>query len=92
MRIKQLLTFCGGLATLVLEWEKDETEKEISETSKALDCEIDMSRLYEGLEPSTKYRLVSMVNPETGSQMFVLFISSVFSFSYNMEMYAGWLW
>ncbi|KFK27934.1 hypothetical protein AALP_AA8G449900 [Arabis alpina] len=47
--------------TIVLEWEKSETEKEISETTKALDWEIDMSRLYEGLEPNTNYRLVSMV-------------------------------
>ena len=75
----------------MLEWEKHETEKEISETTKALDWEIDMSRLYEGLEPSTKYRLVSMVNPETGSQMFVLLFPLCF-FCYNMEMYAGWLW
>ncbi|CAL9218676.1 unnamed protein product [Arabidopsis halleri] len=47
--------------TIVLEWEKSETEKEISETTKALDWEIDISRLYVGLEPNTNYRLVSMV-------------------------------
>ncbi|XP_056853145.1 uncharacterized protein LOC108833036 isoform X2 [Raphanus sativus] len=52
---------CPPIFTVVLEWEKHETEKEISETTKALDWEIDMSRLYEGLEPNTKYRLVSMV-------------------------------
>ena len=45
----------------MLEWEKSETEKEISETTKALEWEIDISRLYEGLEPNTNYRLVSMV-------------------------------
>ena len=58
----------------MLEWEKSETEKEISETTKALEWEIDISRLYEGLEPNTNYRLVSMVKikTETGSQMLVL--------------------
>ncbi|KAF8118628.1 hypothetical protein N665_0003s0003 [Sinapis alba] len=55
------ITRCPPIFTVVLEWEKHETEKEISETTKALDWEIDMSRLYEGFEPSTKYRLVSMV-------------------------------
>ena len=45
----------------MLEWEKGETEEEISETTKALEWEIDISRLYEGLEPNTNYRLVSMV-------------------------------
>ena len=45
----------------MLEWEKSETEKEISETTKALEWEIDISRLNEGLEPNTNYRLVSMV-------------------------------
>ena len=63
--------FCG-FATLVLEWEKSETEKEISETTKALEWEIDISRLYEGLEPNTNYRLVSMV--EKVSQMIVLLL------------------
>ncbi|KAF3606923.1 hypothetical protein DY000_02051502 [Brassica cretica] len=47
--------------TIVLKWEKNETEKEIHETTKALDWEIDISRLYEGVEPNTTYRLVSMV-------------------------------
>ena len=51
-----------GFATLVLEWEKSETEKEIFETTKALEWEIDISRLYyKGLEQNTNYRLVSMV-------------------------------
>jgi len=57
---KTLFVFCR-FATLVLEWEKSETEKEISETTKALDLELDISRLYVGLEPNTNYRLVSMV-------------------------------
>ncbi|KAF8087620.1 hypothetical protein N665_0574s0007 [Sinapis alba] len=47
--------------TIVLEWEKSETEKEVSETTEALEWEIDISRLYKGLEPNTNYRLVSMV-------------------------------
>ncbi|CAN6851323.1 unnamed protein product [Brassica oleracea var. botrytis] len=59
--VHHIISRCPPIFTVVLEWEKDETEKEISETTKALDWEIDMSRLYEGLEPSTKYRLVSMV-------------------------------
>ncbi|XP_019096085.1 PREDICTED: uncharacterized protein LOC104762312 isoform X1 [Camelina sativa] len=46
---------------IVLEWEKSETEKEVFETTKALEWEIDISRLYEGVEPNTNYRLVSMV-------------------------------
>jgi len=49
----------------VLEWEKNETEIEIYETTNALHWEIDISRLYEGLEPNTNYRLVSMVKSET---------------------------
>jgi len=67
--IRQCCCFCG-FATLVLKWEKNETEKEISGTLKAMDWEIDISKLYEGLEPNTNYRLVSMVKFETGSQMF----------------------
>ncbi|KAJ0243023.1 hypothetical protein HA466_0202650 [Hirschfeldia incana] len=55
------ITRCPTIFTIVVQWEKHETEKEISETTKALDREIDMSRLYEDLEPNTKYRLVSMV-------------------------------
>ncbi|KAF8088740.1 hypothetical protein N665_0531s0013 [Sinapis alba] len=64
--VHHIISRCPPIFTIMLEWEKDETEKEISETRKALEWEIDMSRLYEGLEPSTKYQLVSMVNPETG--------------------------
>lgn len=45
----------------MLEWEKNETEKEVSETTKALEWEIDISRMYDGLEPNTNYRLVSVV-------------------------------
>ncbi|CAH8307486.1 unnamed protein product [Eruca vesicaria subsp. sativa] len=59
--VHHMISRCPSIFTVVLEWEKHETEKEISETTKALDWEIDMSRLYEGLEPNTKYRLVSMV-------------------------------
>ncbi|CAN6995647.1 unnamed protein product [Brassica oleracea var. botrytis] len=59
--VHHIISRCPSIFTVVLEWEKHETEKEISETTKALDWEIDMSRLYEGLESSTKYRLVSLV-------------------------------
>ncbi|KAL9310698.1 putative transcription factor C2H2 family [Arabidopsis thaliana] len=53
---------CPPIFTIVLEWVKNETEKDISETTKALDWEIDISRVYEGLEESNiKYRLVSMI-------------------------------
>ncbi|EOA34407.1 hypothetical protein CARUB_v10021935mg [Capsella rubella] len=59
--IHRTISRCPPIFTIVLEWEKNETEKEISETTKALEWEIDLSRLFEGLEPNTKYRLVSMV-------------------------------
>ncbi|KAL0792267.1 hypothetical protein Bca101_063644 [Brassica carinata] len=59
--VHHLITRCPPIFTIVLEWEKNETEKEISETTKALEWEIDISRLYEGLEPNTNYRLASMV-------------------------------
>ena len=78
----------------MLEWEKHETEKEISETTKALDWEIDMSRLYEGVESSTKYRLVSLVKSDTGLQMFLSYCySELVGYELRIwEMYAGWLW
>ncbi|CAN8238127.1 unnamed protein product [Cochlearia groenlandica] len=59
--VHHVISTCPPIFTVVLKWENNETEKEISETTKALDWEIDMSRLFEGLEPDTKYRLVSMV-------------------------------
>ncbi|XP_010510750.1 PREDICTED: uncharacterized protein LOC104786966 [Camelina sativa] len=59
--VHHIISKCPPIFTIVLEWKKSETGKEISETTKALDWEIDMSRMYEGLEPKTKYRLVSMV-------------------------------
>ncbi|KAL0686192.1 hypothetical protein Bca4012_053040 [Brassica carinata] len=59
--VHHVISRCPPIFTIVLEWEKSETEKEISETTKALEWEIDISRLYEGLEPNTNYRLVSMV-------------------------------
>ncbi|KAF8087617.1 hypothetical protein N665_0574s0004 [Sinapis alba] len=59
--VHHVISRCPPIFTIVLEWEKRETEKEISETTKALEWEIDISRLYEGLEPNTNYRLVSMV-------------------------------
>ncbi|KAG7572732.1 Peptidase C19 ubiquitin carboxyl-terminal hydrolase [Arabidopsis suecica] len=59
--VHHIISKCPPIFTIVLEWEKSDTEKEISETTNALDWEIDISRLYEGLEPNTNYRLVSMV-------------------------------
>ncbi|XP_010462084.1 PREDICTED: uncharacterized protein LOC104742748 isoform X2 [Camelina sativa] len=59
--VHHIISRCPPIFTIVLEWEKSETEKEISETTKALDWEMDISRLYVGLEPNTNYRLVSMV-------------------------------
>ncbi|CAA7047271.1 unnamed protein product, partial [Microthlaspi erraticum] len=59
--VHHIITTRPPIFTIVLEWEKDETEKEISETTNALEWEIDLSTLYEGLQANTKYRLVSMV-------------------------------
>ncbi|CAH8256908.1 unnamed protein product [Arabidopsis lyrata] len=59
--VHHIISRCPPIFTIVLEWEKNETETEISETLKALDWEIDISRLYEGLEPNTNYRLVSVI-------------------------------
>uniref|UniRef100_M4EKI7 Uncharacterized protein n=1 Tax=Brassica campestris TaxID=3711 RepID=M4EKI7_BRACM len=59
--VHHVISRCPPIFIIVLEWEKSETEKEISETTKALEWEIDISRLYEGLEPNTNSRLVSMV-------------------------------
>ena len=87
--IKQCWVFCGFATLLVLKWEKNETEKEIHETTKALHREIDISRLYEGMEPNTTYRLVSMVKiRKTRSQMFILLF---LGYSLRMCKNAGWL-
>ncbi|XP_018491243.2 uncharacterized protein LOC108861789 [Raphanus sativus] len=59
--VHHVISRCPPIFTIVLIWEKNETANEIHETTKALDWEIDISKLYEGLEPNTKYRLVSMV-------------------------------
>ncbi|KAG2273116.1 hypothetical protein Bca4012_085953 [Brassica carinata] len=59
--VQHIISKCPPIFTIVLIWEKNETANEINETTKALDWEIDVSRLYEGLEPNTTYRLVSMV-------------------------------
>ncbi|KAF2560722.1 hypothetical protein F2Q70_00018858 [Brassica cretica] len=60
--VHHVISSCPPIFIIVLEWEKGETEEEISKTTKALEWEIDISRLYEGLEPNTNYRLVSMVS------------------------------
>ncbi|KAG7588886.1 Papain-like cysteine peptidase superfamily [Arabidopsis suecica] len=68
--VRHTISSCPPIFTIVLEWEKNESEKEISETLKALDWEIDISRLYEGLEPNTSYRLVSVIGcGEEGEQI-----------------------
>ncbi|ESQ31743.1 hypothetical protein EUTSA_v10005598mg [Eutrema salsugineum] len=59
--VHRSISRCPPIFTIVVEWEKNESGKEISETTKALEWEIDISKLYEGLEPNTNYRLVSMV-------------------------------
>ncbi|KAL9310701.1 putative transcription factor C2H2 family [Arabidopsis thaliana] len=59
--VHHTISRCPPIFTIVLEWEKNETEIEIYETTNALHWEIDISRLYEGLEPNTNYRLVSMI-------------------------------
>ncbi|CAH8364228.1 unnamed protein product [Eruca vesicaria subsp. sativa] len=59
--VHHVISKCPPIFIIVLEWEKSETEKEITETTKALEWEIDISRLYKGLEQNTNYRLVSMV-------------------------------
>jgi len=48
---------------LALEWEHNETEGEIFDTTSVLATEIDVSVIYqyEGDSAFTKYRLVSMV-------------------------------
>ncbi|CAA7035123.1 unnamed protein product [Microthlaspi erraticum] len=59
--VHRTISRCPPIFTIMLEWERTETEEEISETTKALELEIDISRLYQGFEPNTNYRLVSMV-------------------------------
>ncbi|KAH0849702.1 hypothetical protein HID58_096172 [Brassica napus] len=49
--VHHVISRCPSIFIIVLEWEKSETEKEIFETTKALEWEIDISRLYKGLEP-----------------------------------------
>ncbi|CAD5335581.1 unnamed protein product [Arabidopsis thaliana] len=67
--VQHISSRCPPIFTIVLEWENSATENEISETTKAFDWEIDISRLYEeGLAPNTKYRLVSMVGYSEGDE------------------------
>uniref|UniRef100_M4FGH1 C2H2-type domain-containing protein n=1 Tax=Brassica campestris TaxID=3711 RepID=M4FGH1_BRACM len=66
--VHHIISRCTPIFTIVLKWEKNETEKEIHETTKALHREIDISRLYEGMEPNTTYRLVSMVGCTCGEE------------------------
>ncbi|CAA7024057.1 unnamed protein product, partial [Microthlaspi erraticum] len=59
--VHRIVSKCPPIFTIVLEWETDETEEDIAKTTKALEREIDLSSLYEGLEPNKNYQLVSMV-------------------------------
>ncbi|KAF8087621.1 hypothetical protein N665_0574s0008 [Sinapis alba] len=66
--VHHVISRCPPIFIIMLEWEQSETEKEMSETTNALEWEIDISRLYEGLEPNTNYRLVSMVGYVEGKR------------------------
>ncbi|CAN8324444.1 unnamed protein product [Cochlearia groenlandica] len=59
--VHRVISICPPIFIILLEWEKSETDEEINETVKALEYDIDLSRLYDGLERNTTYRLVSMV-------------------------------
>ncbi|XP_010551225.1 PREDICTED: uncharacterized protein LOC104821900 isoform X2 [Tarenaya hassleriana] len=59
--VRHVLTRYPSIFIIALEWEKNETKKEISATANALATEIDISRLYEGVDRFTTYRLVSMI-------------------------------
>lgn len=54
---------CFLVLFIALQWENNETEKEILDTASVLATEIDISDIYryEGDSAFTKYRLVSMV-------------------------------
>ncbi|CAA7024059.1 unnamed protein product [Microthlaspi erraticum] len=63
-RVQRLIEKLPSVFTIVLQWEKNETEQEIYETVSALATEMDISEIYkyeEGHCPDTKYHLVSMV-------------------------------
>ncbi|CAN8324447.1 unnamed protein product [Cochlearia groenlandica] len=59
--VHRVISICPPIFIILLEWEKSETDEEIYKTVKALEYDIDLSRLYDGLERNTTYRLVSMV-------------------------------
>ncbi|VVB15318.1 unnamed protein product [Arabis nemorensis] len=86
--VHHIISTCPPIFTIVLEWEKDETEKEISETAKALEWEIDISRLYEGVELNTKYRLVSMVGCGEAEEYICLAYKKIRWFSFRHEALA----
>ncbi|XP_010528654.1 PREDICTED: uncharacterized protein LOC104805708 isoform X2 [Tarenaya hassleriana] len=60
--VHQFLTRFPFVFTIVLEWKNNESEEEISNTATVLDTEIDISVLFEDVNPLIKYRLVSMVS------------------------------
>ncbi|RID64524.1 hypothetical protein BRARA_E03453 [Brassica rapa] len=93
--VHHIISRCPPIFTIVLKWEKNETEKEIHETTKALHREIDISRLYEGMEPNTTYRLVSMVGCSEEEEYICLSFKKNLWVSYRHEALAkkavgGW--
>ncbi|XP_020890925.1 uncharacterized protein LOC9322889 isoform X3 [Arabidopsis lyrata subsp. lyrata] len=61
--VQRMINKLPTVFTIALEWEKNETEGEIFDTTSVLATEIDISAIYryEGDSAFTKYRLVSMV-------------------------------
>ncbi|KAG2312536.1 hypothetical protein Bca52824_024093 [Brassica carinata] len=61
--VERMINTLPSVFTIALEWEKSETEEEISATTSVLATEIDISEVYkyEGDSVFTKYRLASMV-------------------------------
>ncbi|KFK40075.1 hypothetical protein AALP_AA3G326900 [Arabis alpina] len=86
--VHHIISTCPPIFTIVLKWEKGETDKEISETTNALEWEIDMSKLYEGLEPNTKYRLVSMVGCGEAEEYICLVYKKTRWFNVRLEALA----
>ncbi|KAL1207319.1 hypothetical protein V5N11_020119 [Cardamine amara subsp. amara] len=61
--VQRMISKLPTVFTIALEWDNDETEEEIWDTTSVLVPEIDISVIYqyEGDSEFTKYRLVSMV-------------------------------
>ncbi|XP_010470410.1 PREDICTED: uncharacterized protein LOC104750320 [Camelina sativa] len=61
--VQHMINKLPSVFTIALEWENNETGKEIFDTISVLATKIDIRKIYkyEGDSPYTKYRLVSMV-------------------------------